>query len=79
MDITRTDPTAYVCAIHWQVSQGTSLENIDFYMMQDDTTTHQVRTPRQVYSDCVRDCPYWVCSKKGNLYGVALYVKIVSN
>ncbi|KAB8225907.1 pectin lyase-like protein [Aspergillus novoparasiticus] len=41
MDITRTDPNAYVCAIHWQVAQGTSLENIDFYMMQDDTTTQQ--------------------------------------
>lgn len=42
MDITRTDPTAYVCAIHWQVAQATSLENIDFYMMQDNTTTQQV-------------------------------------
>ncbi|OOQ88034.1 LysM domain protein [Penicillium brasilianum] len=41
MDITRTDPTAYVCAIHWQVAQATSLENIDFYMMQDSTTTQQ--------------------------------------
>ncbi|KAM5453040.1 hypothetical protein McanCB49686_004992 [Microsporum canis] len=41
MDIRRTDPGAYVCAIHWQVAQGTSLENIEFYMMQDDTTTQQ--------------------------------------
>ncbi|CAG8005098.1 unnamed protein product [Penicillium nalgiovense] len=41
MDITRTDPNAYVCAIHWQVAQATSLENIDFYMMQDSTTTQQ--------------------------------------
>jgi hypothetical protein len=42
MDITRTDPTAYVCAIHWQVAQGTSLENIEFYMSQDAGTTQQV-------------------------------------
>ncbi|KAI2907774.1 CAZyme family GH55 [Aspergillus niger] len=41
MDITRTDPNAYVCAIHWQVAQGTSLENIEFYMMQDGLTTQQ--------------------------------------
>jgi hypothetical protein len=43
MDITRTNPLAYVCAIHWQVAQGTSLENIIFYMMQDNITTQQVR------------------------------------
>ncbi|KAF4153480.1 hypothetical protein CNMCM6069_000690 [Aspergillus lentulus] len=41
MDITRTSPLAYVCAIHWQVAQGTSLENIIFYMMQDNVTTQQ--------------------------------------
>lgn len=43
MDITRTDPNAYVCAVHWQVAQGTSLENMIFYMMEDGTTTQQVR------------------------------------
>lgn len=32
MDIRLTNPTAYVCAIHWQVVQATSLENIEFYM-----------------------------------------------
>lgn len=32
MDIRLTDPYAYICAIHWQVAQGTSLENIEFYM-----------------------------------------------
>ncbi|KAI9371139.1 pectin lyase-like protein [Aspergillus egyptiacus] len=41
IDITRTDPNAYVCGIHWQVAQGTSLENIEFYMMQDGQTTQQ--------------------------------------
>ncbi|GAQ09970.1 glucan 1,3-beta-glucosidase [Aspergillus lentulus] len=41
MDITRTDPAAYVCAIHWQVAQGTSLETIEFYMSQDAGTTQQ--------------------------------------
>lgn len=43
MDVTRTNPYAYVCAIHWQVAQGTSLENIIFYMVQGETT-QQVRT-----------------------------------
>lgn len=33
MDIRLTDPGAYVCAIHWQVAQATSLENIEFYML----------------------------------------------
>lgn len=45
MDITRTDPNAYVCAIHWQVAQGTSLENIDFYMSQAAGNTQQVSFP----------------------------------
>lgn len=42
MDITRTDPGAYVCAIHWQVAQGTTLENIEFYMSQATGNTQQV-------------------------------------
>ena len=33
IDIRLTDPSAYVCGIHWQVAQGTSLENIEFYML----------------------------------------------
>ena len=33
IDIRNTNPTAYVCAIHWQVAQATSLENIEFYMV----------------------------------------------
>ncbi|KAJ5387333.1 hypothetical protein N7509_009874 [Penicillium cosmopolitanum] len=41
VDITRTDPSAYVCAIHWQVAQGTSLENIEFYMSQATGNTQQ--------------------------------------
>lgn len=41
MDITLTNPTAYACAIHWQVAQASSLENIIFHMMEDDTTTQQ--------------------------------------
>ncbi|KAM0188779.1 hypothetical protein ACHAPI_010388 [Fusarium lateritium] len=32
IDIRLTDPYAYVCAIHWQVAQASSLENIEFYM-----------------------------------------------
>ncbi|KAK2846374.1 hypothetical protein FQN49_005788 [Arthroderma sp. PD_2] len=41
MDIRRTDPNAYICGIHWQVAQATSLENIEFYMMNDEKTTQQ--------------------------------------
>ncbi|KAG2000883.1 hypothetical protein GB937_010729 [Aspergillus fischeri] len=37
VDIRLTDPNAYVCAIHWQVAQGTSLENIEFYMLTGTT------------------------------------------
>ncbi|OQE59001.1 hypothetical protein PENNAL_c0346G01177, partial [Penicillium nalgiovense] len=41
IDITRTDQKAYICAIHWQVAQGTSLENLEIYMTQDASTTQQ--------------------------------------
>jgi hypothetical protein len=37
IDVRHTDPYAYVCAIHWQVAQGTSLENIEFYALADTT------------------------------------------
>ncbi|KAH6696865.1 pectate lyase superfamily protein-domain-containing protein [Plectosphaerella plurivora] len=33
IDIRLTDPYSYVCGIHWQVSQATSLENIEFFML----------------------------------------------
>lgn len=29
IDITRTDPNAYVCAIHYQVAQATSLQDVE--------------------------------------------------
>ncbi|KAL6857697.1 hypothetical protein ACO1O0_005139 [Amphichorda felina] len=35
IDIRNTDPSAYVCGIHWQVAQATSLENIEFYMLRN--------------------------------------------
>ncbi|KAL4756108.1 pectate lyase superfamily protein-domain-containing protein [Aspergillus foveolatus] len=44
IDIRLTDPSAYVCAIHWQVAQGSSLENIEFYMLYNSdvpTNTQQ--------------------------------------
>ncbi|KAL4956505.1 pectate lyase superfamily protein-domain-containing protein [Aspergillus filifer] len=41
LDITRTDPNAYVCAIYWQVAQGTTLENIEFYMSTAKGATQQ--------------------------------------
>lgn len=37
IDIRLTDPNAYVCAIHWQVAQGTSLDNIEFYALTNTT------------------------------------------
>jgi hypothetical protein len=46
IDIRLTDPDAYVCAIHWGVAQGTSLENIEFYMLAD--TTQQVSSPHSI-------------------------------
>lgn len=48
IDIRNTDQSAYVCAIHWQVAQATSLENIDFYMTDpadNPDTTQQGRLP----------------------------------
>lgn len=42
IDITNTDPQAYVCGIHWQVAQATDLQDIDFYMKPG--TTQQVRS-----------------------------------
>jgi len=41
IDITRTQWDAMVCAIHWQVAQGTTLENIEFHMSHDPQTTQQ--------------------------------------
>ncbi|KAL6234521.1 hypothetical protein BDW75DRAFT_241027 [Aspergillus navahoensis] len=37
IDVRLTDPNAYVCAIHWQVARGTSLQNIEFYALADTT------------------------------------------
>ncbi|TVY68502.1 Glucan 1,3-beta-glucosidase [Fusarium oxysporum f. sp. cubense] len=43
IDIRPTPANAQVCGIHWQVAQGTSLENIHFYMtkFKDDPKTTQ--------------------------------------
>jgi hypothetical protein len=35
IDIRPASPWSYMCAIHWQVAQATSLENIDIYMLYD--------------------------------------------
>lgn len=42
IDITNTAHDAQICGIHWQVAQGTSLENIEFHMSFDEDTTQQV-------------------------------------
>ncbi|EEU38415.1 uncharacterized protein NECHADRAFT_106587 [Fusarium vanettenii 77-13-4] len=43
IDIRPTPADAQVCGVHWQVAQGTSLENIHFYMTKpkDDPKTTQ--------------------------------------
>ncbi|KAF4495466.1 Glucan 1,3-beta-glucosidase [Fusarium agapanthi] len=43
IDVRPTPANAQVCGIHWQVAQGTSLENIHFYMTEfkDDPKTTQ--------------------------------------
>ncbi|KAF7556581.1 hypothetical protein G7Z17_g1326 [Cylindrodendrum hubeiense] len=43
VDIRPTPAKAEICGIHWQVAQGTSLENVHFYMVKpkDDPTTTQ--------------------------------------
>ncbi|RSL41294.1 hypothetical protein CEP53_012846 [Fusarium sp. AF-6] len=43
IDVRPTPAKAQVCGIHWQVAQGTSLENIHFYMTKpkDDPETTQ--------------------------------------
>ncbi|KAI8660440.1 hypothetical protein NCS57_01021400 [Fusarium keratoplasticum] len=43
IDVRPTPDKAQVCGIHWQVAQGTSLENIHFYMTKpkDDPSTTQ--------------------------------------
>ncbi|KAG8427490.1 hypothetical protein J3459_006668 [Metarhizium acridum] len=37
IDITNTNPDAYVCGIHWQVAQATDLTRVDFYMKPGTT------------------------------------------
>jgi hypothetical protein len=43
IDIRLTDPWAYVCAIHWQVAQASSLENIEFYMQYSSDVPHSTQ------------------------------------
>ncbi|KAL2759071.1 glycoside hydrolase family 55 protein [Sodiomyces alcalophilus JCM 7366] len=43
IDIRLTDPYAYVCAIHWQVAQASSLENIEFYMQYNSDVPHNTQ------------------------------------
>ena len=43
IDIRLTDPYAYVCAIHWQVAQASSLENIEFYMQYNSDMPHSTQ------------------------------------
>jgi len=39
VDIRATPPEANVCAVHWQVAQGSSLDNIVFVMSEEQETT----------------------------------------
>lgn len=49
IDIRLTDPSAYICGIHWQVAQGTSLENIVFYMVYN--TDNPSNTQQGIYME----------------------------
>jgi hypothetical protein len=49
IDIRLTDPTAYISGIHWQVAQGTSLENIVFYMIYN--TDNPSNTQQGIYME----------------------------
>ncbi|KAK4141141.1 pectate lyase superfamily protein-domain-containing protein [Dichotomopilus funicola] len=41
-DITQTDPGAYICAIHYQVAQATSLSNVEFNVGAPPTTQQAI-------------------------------------
>jgi len=54
IDIRQTPQDAQVCGIHWQVAQGTSLENIQFLMSDPSIypqTTQQVRCQIELVVD----------------------------
>ncbi|PTB47605.1 carbohydrate-binding module family 50 protein [Trichoderma harzianum CBS 226.95] len=38
IDVRNTNPSASVCGVHWQVAQGTSIENVTFYMLFNSNT-----------------------------------------
>lgn len=75
IDIRLTDPSAYICGIHWQVSQATSLENIEFYMqfnsdIPDNTQQvgkHSSCPAKQAAQTLLAD------SLTGNLHGKRLW------
>lgn len=43
VDVTRTPLANQVAGIHWQVAQGSTLENIEFYMSSAAGSTQSVR------------------------------------
>lgn len=45
MDVRYTPLDARVCGIHWQVAQGTSIENVVFWASKSEGTTQQVSDP----------------------------------
>lgn len=49
MDIRATQQGSYVCAIHWQVAQGTSLENIAF--ISTKPTEYEGTTQQGIYRE----------------------------
>ncbi|KAJ6007783.1 hypothetical protein N7540_011759 [Penicillium herquei] len=57
IDIRPTDPSAYICAIHWQVGQGTSLDNIEFYMLYTQTY-HQICNKEYIWKMVLED--FWL-------------------
>lgn len=68
IDLRNTDTTAYICGIHWQVAQGTSIENVTFYMQYNGDVpgnTQQVKHLETMQQNKTNYANYIL----GHLYG----------
>jgi Pectate lyase superfamily protein len=46
VDITATDPDAYICAVHYQVAQATTTQNVEL-IAKTGTVSQRYATPRE--------------------------------
>ncbi|EKJ74240.1 hypothetical protein FPSE_05537 [Fusarium pseudograminearum CS3096] len=74
IDVRPTPASAQVCGIHWQVAQGTSLENIHFYMtkFKDDPKTTQQGIYMENGSGGFLSDLYFVGGKFGQVHWIYL-------